>query len=106
MIQRVKLITYKNSDVQLVILMKKENIDKTVEQLILKHAVLLEENYDRQMDLFEDLYFDSLTWISLLIDLENEFDIVFEDELILPETFRNQNDIVNVIEQMLADAKD
>ena len=86
--------------------MKRENIVKRVEELILRHAILQEENYDRQMDLFEDLYFDSLTWISLLVDIENEFDIVFEDEFILPETFRNQNDIVNVIEQMLTDPEE
>lgn len=48
-------------------------------------------------DLIDDLALDSITFITLLVSIENHFDIVFDDDFILMEHFRNVDSIVDII---------
>lgn len=53
------------------------------------------------IDLFDDLGINSITFVSLVVEIEVHFNIVIPDYLLLMEYFRNVNDIVLIIESLL-----
>lgn len=49
------------------------------------------------VDLIDDLGMDSITFISIVIEVESTFDTVVPDEMLLMENFRNVYEILEVI---------
>ena len=49
-------------------------------------------------DLIDDLGMDSITFISIVIEVESTFDIIVPDEMLLMENFKNVDRILEVIE--------
>jgi acyl carrier protein len=49
-------------------------------------------------DLIDDLNMDSITFISLVVEIEARFDIEVPDDLLLIEYFRSVDNIVKLIE--------
>ena len=48
-----------------------------------------------------NLGIDSLSFISLIVDIEYEFNIVFDDDMLLLEKFRSINDLANYIKILI-----
>ena len=54
------------------------------------------------MDLIDDLGMDSMTFISIVVEIEFVFNIIVPDDILLMENFKNVDDIVGVIENMMS----
>lgn len=52
-------------------------------------------------DLVDDMGMDSITFISLVVEVEARFNIIVPDDMLLMENFRKVDDIVAVVEQEL-----
>lgn len=50
------------------------------------------------VDLIDDLGMDSITFITIVVEVENAFDIIVPDDRLVIENFRTLNDIIQVIE--------
>lgn len=50
------------------------------------------------VDLSDDLGMDSVTFISLVVEIESVFNVTVSDDLLLMENFKNLDDIVAIIE--------
>lgn len=79
--------------------MEKQQIN---EQLlpVLSKVFLNIQSYLEQIsniDLIDDLGMDSVTFITLLIEIESQFQITISDEFLLFDNFRNINDIIDTI---------
>lgn len=53
------------------------------------------------VDFVEDLGMDSITFITLIVEIEATFDITVPDDLLLMDHFRNVEAVVQVIEEQL-----
>lgn len=53
------------------------------------------------IDLIEDMGMDSITFISIVVEVEAHFNIEVPDDMLLFENFKCVNDIVSVIENEL-----
>lgn len=53
------------------------------------------------MDFNDDLGMDSITFITLIVEIENAFSIVVPDDLLLMNKLRNIDAIVSVVEREL-----
>ena len=51
------------------------------------------------VDLIDDLGMDSITFISIVVELEAHFGIEIPDQRMLLECFRQVNDIVSIVEK-------
>ena len=80
----------------------------TVEKLKTKVVQLVSELFANKefdtdiieyVDLIDDLGLDSITFISIVVEIEAKFSITVPDEMLLMENFRKIDDIVNVVEQ-------
>ena len=49
-------------------------------------------------DLMDDLGMDSITFISLIVELEGVFEIIVPDDMLLMENFRNIDSIIQIVE--------
>ncbi len=78
--------------------MQYANIKERVISILAANYIFI--NYDEEnVDLL--LYIeDSIQFISFVVELEQEFDIEFPDELIGLESFRYINDICVIIEEL------
>ena len=52
-------------------------------------------------DLVMDLQYDSVQWITLIVELEEKFGIEFEDELLLMESLQTYGQLKNTLSDML-----
>lgn len=52
-------------------------------------------------DLVDDLGMDSIMFITLIVEIEDSFDIIIPDELILMENYKSVEDFMMIIEQSL-----
>lgn len=68
----------------------------------LEISVDLKEAFD---DLTNNYWFDSITFISLIIEIELNFKITIPNESLLMDNFMSINGIVEVIEKCLIDNK-
>lgn len=77
----------------------KESIQKKLIELLYKNFRITDISKDviPNLDLIDDLSIDSLTFISLLIEIENAFGIIIPDEFVKLDSFRNFDDIVDII---------
>ena len=53
------------------------------------------------VDLTDDLGMDSISFISLIIELESTFDIQIPDDWLLMEKFQNYTQIYSAVEELL-----
>jgi acyl carrier protein len=53
------------------------------------------------VDFEDDLGMDSLTFITLIVEIESHFEIIIPDELLLMENFRTINAIGQIVENQL-----
>lgn len=49
------------------------------------------------VDLVDDMGMDSVFFISIIIELENKFGIVFPDDVLIMDNFKKINEIVDLI---------
>ncbi len=49
------------------------------------------------VDLVDDLGMESITFISIVVEIEDRFDIIVPDDKLLIENFRKVDDIVTII---------
>lgn len=54
------------------------------------------------VDLIDDLGMDSVNFISLIVELEAEFDIQIPDEWLLMDKFRECPSILSAVEELIA----
>lgn len=47
----------------------------------------------------KDMDIDSIVYLEILVDIECEFEIEFEDEELLIETFKSIGDIINAVKR-------
>lgn len=77
-----------------------ENIKKELINLV--STLFADKGFDvdiiEYVDLIDDLGMDSITFISLIVEIESLFDIQFPDDFLLMDKFKNVDDIILVIE--------
>lgn len=81
--------------------MMAEGIKTEVIQLV--SELFANKGYDidiiEYVDLIDDLGMDSITFISIVVEVETRFSIIIPDNMLLMENFRKIENIVNVVEQ-------
>ena len=65
-------------------------------EIIMRH-MRVRKNLNDDMRLIEDLGFDSLSMMSLIVDLETSYDISFDDAELLFDNFNRIGDLRQVI---------
>lgn len=65
-------------------------------EIIMRH-MRVRKNLNDDMRLIEDLGFDSLSMMSLIVDLETSYDISFDDVELLFDNFNRIGDLRQVI---------
>ena len=77
------------------------DVDIKVITLIKNSLGAADVAFDEQSDLLNDLGFNSISWMSLITDLEKEFKIEFDEEFLLFEKLRTVSSIISCISQIL-----
>lgn len=54
------------------------------------------------VDMIDDLGMDSITFISIVVEVESHFNIEIPDDMLLPENFKCVDDIVSVVANKLS----
>ena len=54
------------------------------------------------VDLIEDMGMDSITFISIVVEIEEHFAVEVPDDILLLENFKSVDDIVSVVENELS----
>lgn len=52
------------------------------------------------VNLIDDLGMDSITFVSIVVEIEKIFDIIIPDEILVVETFNSLNNIVYIVEDL------
>jgi len=81
--------------------MSDEKIVKEIVELVSTVFVGSNENtfVDENTNLIDDLGMDSITFISLIVELESRFNIVIPDHYLIADNF---NSIINIVEIITA----
>lgn len=58
------------------------------------------------VDLIDDLGMDSITFISIVVEIEAHFDIEVPDEMLMLENFKSVDNIVSIVENELSKKSD
>ena len=82
------------------------NRDEIKEKLIsLCAEIFKDSNVDTDLleyvDFADDLGMDSITFITLIVELEATFDITVPDDLLLMDNFKNMDDVIKVVAEQL-----
>lgn len=84
--------------------MTREEIKESVIDLLAE--LFAEQHFDRDMleyiDLVDDAGMDSITFITLIVEIEAKFNITVPDDLLLMENFKSVDDIITVVENEVA----
>lgn len=79
--------------------MTKESIKSNLIDLC--SEIFKESNVDSDLieyvDYVDDLGMDSITFITLIVEIEARFDIIVPDDMLVIDYFRNADDIVEII---------
>ena len=67
---------------------------------IIENQLSTPRNLNDDMRLIEDLGMDSLALMNLVLDIEDEFDISFDDGDLLFENFNRIGDLRDIIEKL------
>lgn len=83
--------------------MLEKNIKSKLNDIVLKllDFTIIDENVIDDMDLFSDGGMDSLTFITLVIEIEDSFDITIPDDFLDMNNFRTINKICDIILEIL-----
>ena len=74
------------------------NVDLELQKIILSLTINRTGfEFTVQTDLIDDLGFDSLQLISMVVLIEEHFDFVFPDDFLSLENLRNYKEIVNIL---------
>ena len=75
------------------------NVEERLKELLLRHFKVFDLAKDVIMyvDFVEDLEMDSLTFVSLIVEIEDEFEIVIPDEILDMDKFKNYESILKII---------
>lgn len=82
------------------------NRDEIKEKLIALCAEIFKDsNVDTDLleyvDFADDLGMDSITFITLIVEIEAAFDITVPDDLLMMDNFKNMDDIIKVVTEQL-----
>ena len=82
------------------------NRDEIKEKLIALCAEIFKDsNVDTDLleyvDFADDLGMDSITFITLVVEIEATFDITVPDDLLLMDNFDNMDDVIKVVAEQL-----
>lgn len=82
--------------------MNKDFLKKKIKEIIIRNLNLqeIDDEIIENMDLYLDAAMDSLTFISLIIEIENVFDIIIPDDLVIMDKFRNFQKICDIVEKI------
>ena len=85
------------------------NRDEIKEKLVaLCTEIFKDSNVDTDLleyvDFADDLGMDSITFITLIVELEAAFDITVPDDLLLMDNFKNMDDVIKVVAAQLAES--
>lgn len=53
------------------------------------------------IDLIDDAGMDSITFVSIVVEIEAKFDIIVPDEMLAMDNYRNVGDIVTIVEHLI-----
>ena len=83
--------------------MTTETIKQEITELIFKlfKDRGLDINVTEHADLLDQLEMDSITFISIVVEIESYFNIEIPDDMLLPESFNSVDNIVSLIENEL-----
>ena len=82
--------------------MNDSKIYKKIEAIMINQGLIKKDDViDREADLFEVYSINSIKAIQLLVELENNFDIIFEEDALLPYNYRNINTLIETIKRHL-----
>ena len=75
------------------------NVENKLKEIFFNNTGVLmkEEQYEAEFN-FEEIGITSLNYIKILVDIENEFNFEFEDELLDYEYFKNYKSVMDYIE--------
>ena len=78
------------------------NRDEIKEKLVALCAEIFKDsNVDTDLleyvDFADDLGMDSITFITLIVEIEAMFDITVPDDLLLMDNFKNMDDVIKVV---------
>ena len=80
--------------------MTREEIKESVIDLLAE--LFTEQHFDRgileYIDLIDDAGMGSITFITLIVEIEAKFNITVPDDMLLMENFKNADDIITVVE--------
>ena len=82
------------------------NRDEIKEKLVALCAEIFKDsNVDTDLleyvDFADDLGMDSITFITLIVEIEATFDITVPDDLLLMDNFKNVDDVIKVVAEQL-----
>jgi acyl carrier protein len=72
---------------------------------MIKDACALAESNINEKTKLSEISLDSLSFIQLIVNLEDEFDIQFEDEELNIYDFKTVNDLVDIVEEKINEKK-
>ena len=91
------------------LIMIETSIGNIVKDIIIKNLPVIESPSNKEDNiikdssiLIEDLGYDSIQFIQLIIDLEKEFNIEFNDEMILMESLSTIEKLISTIEFLVS----
>jgi len=81
--------------------MCKDEIEEKVCELVRNYCQYDADNLRLDGDLREDYGIDSITLVELLVDIESEFDIVFDSSFLSYESFSTAGSLADHIDQKI-----
>lgn len=79
-----------------------DEVYKKIEEIVKKYSnVCIYEKDIKRTDDFESLGLNSLHYIKIVVDIENEFDIEFDDENLDNNTFKNIEYLSNYVKKLI-----
>lgn len=81
--------------------MKREEIEKKISELLKSRSQFNGDNIKLDCDLRDNYGIDSIALVELLIEIEAEFDICFDSNLLTYDYFSTGNAICDYVEKKL-----
>lgn len=82
--------------IEVALIMNRDTLEKRVKELMVdKTKVEKISQIDNTAPISE--YFNSISYIQFVIAVEDEFDLDFEDEILDAANFKNLNDVINIL---------
>lgn len=76
----------------------KIDLEKKLNKIILNIANNIEEKtIDNKTNLIRDYKFNSINMVQLIVEIESEFNIVFDDDDLLIENLSNYEDLLAIV---------